>query len=460
MPEPLWTSAEIEAATGGHAFGGRFDATGIDIDSREIAGGDIFVALRADRDGHDYLSAARARGAAGALVSRVAMPGSGVLVDDTLIGLEKLAVAARERASGSRRAAVTGSVGKTSVTQLVLSGLKLAGAAHGSVRSFNNHIGVPLTLARMPKTTARAVFEIGMNHADEIAPLSRLVAPHVVAVTAVESAHAENFDDGEIGVARAKAEIFQGLAPGGVAVLNADNRWIDLLHAAARQTGAKPLLFGKGAQADARLVSFTPAASGARVEAQVEGATIRFAVKQAADHWGPMSLCALLVMRALDVDMALALSALETFEPLEGRGAERTVKGANGVFTVIDESYNASPVSVAAALRALGGRPATKSSGRRIAVLTDMLELDEGERRHAELAAEVDASGVDLVFCAGPLMKSLWSELPAKRQGAWAPDAASLAPEVVAAVRGGDLVMVKGSKASKASLVLAALENA
>ena len=186
----------------------------------------------------------------------------------------------------------------------------------------------------------------------------------------------------------------------------------------------------------------------------MEGATLRFTVRQSAAHWGPMSLCALLVMRALDVEMSTAVTALEAFGPLEGRGAERRVEGAGGAFTVIDESYNASPVSVAAALRALGTRP-----GRRIAVLTDMLELDDAERRHAELAAEVNAAGVDLVFCAGPLMKSLWNELPAERQGAWAPDAAALAPEVVAAVRAGDVVMVKGSKASKAALVLAALES-
>jgi UDP-N-acetylmuramoyl-tripeptide--D-alanyl-D-alanine ligase len=454
LAEPLWTSADIVAATGGDPFGEPFTATGVEIDSREIAPGDLFVALRADRDGHDFVPAAIKLGAAGALASRWPVPGSGVLVEDSLEGLRAMAVAARDRATDARRAAITGSVGKTSVTQLVLSGLKLAGAAHGSVRSFNNHIGVPLTLARMPKATQRAVFEIGMNHAGEIAPLSMMAAPHVVAITTVEAAHVENFADGEIGVARAKAEIFQGLTPGGVAVLNADNRWTGLLLDAARKAGAKPVLFGAGSDADARLVGFKPGSSGAVVKARIEGRDLRFKVKQSAAHWGPMSLCALLVMRALDVDMKQAVAALEAFEPLEGRGAERIVERVGGAFTVIDESYNASPVSVAAALRALGVRP-----GRRIAVLTDMLELDEGERRHADLAAEVDAADVDLVFCAGPLMKSLWRALPPARQGAWAPDAATLAPEVVAAVRAGDLVMVKGSKASKASLVLAALES-
>ncbi len=454
MAEPLWTSAEIAAATGGVAFGEPLAASGVEIDSREIASGDLFVALRAERDGHDFIPAAIARGAAGVLAGAPAA-GSGVLVEDTLDGLRALALAGRDRATDARRAAITGSVGKTSVTQLVLSGLKLAGEAHGSVRSFNNHIGVPLTLARMPKTTKRAVFEIGMNHAGEIAPLSKMVAPHIAAITTVEAAHVENFADGEAGVARAKAEIFEGLTTGGVAVLNADNRWIRLLLDAAREAGATPVLFGAREDADAQLIAFKPRPAGAEVEARIEGRTLRFTTRQSAAHWGPMSLCALLVMRALNVDMAQAVAALEAFEPLEGRGAERIVKRPDGAFTVIDESYNASPVSVAAALRALGAR-----SGRRIAVLTDMLELDEGERRHAELAADVDAAGVDLVFCAGPLMKSLWRALPAARQGAWAPDAATLAPEVVAAVRAGDLVMVKGSKASKASLVLAALESA
>ena len=454
MAEPLWTSAEIESATRGYAFGEPFAIGGIDIDSREIASGDLFVALKAERDGHDFLDTARARGAAGVLVSQAATSGSGVLVDDTLAGLQAMAVAARDRAPDARRAAITGSVGKTSVTQLVLSGLKLAGAAHGSVRSFNNHIGVPLTLARMPRSTERAVFEIGMNHAGEIAPLSRLVSPRVVAITTVEPAHAENFVDGEAGVARAKAEIFAGLEHGGVAVLNVDNRWSDLLRSEARKNGARAALFGGGADADAQLLSFTPTSSGARIEARVEGRALHLSVAQSAAHWGPMSLCALLVMRALEVDMPTAVAALEAFEPLEGRGAERRVESARGAFTVIDESYNASPVSVAAALKVLGAR-----TGRRIAVLTDMLELDEAERRHAELATDVDAAGVDLVFCAGPLMKSLWSELPAARRGAWAPDAEALAPQVTAVVRGGDVVMVKGSKASKASLVLAALER-
>ena len=329
MAEPLWTSADIASATGGDPFGEPFDAAGVQIDSREVAPGDLFVALRAERDGHDFVPAALERGAAGTLASRWPVAGSGVLVSDSLEGLGAMAVAARTRAPNARRAAITGSVGKTSVTQLVLSGLKLAGAAHGSVRSFNNHIGMPLTLTRMPTATRRAVFEIGMNHAGEIAPLSRMAAPHVVAITTVEAAHAENFADGEIGVARAKAEIFEGLEPGGAAVINADNRWAGLLLDAAREAGAKPLLFGSKDDADAQLAAFTPGPSGAVVEARVEGRTLRFSTKQSAAHWGPMSLCALLVMRALDVEMPLALAALEGLRAAgrPRRRADRRTRG-------------------------------------------------------------------------------------------------------------------------------------
>jgi len=223
MAEPLWTSEEMLAAMGGRLEGGAFACTGVSIDSRSLAPGDLFVALAAERDGHEFVAAALEKGAAAALVSQPG-PGRRLIVDDTLKSLEKLGAAARDRAPDARRGAVTGSVGKTSLTQMIRAGLERAGVAHGSVKSFNNHIGVPLTLARMPRMTERAIFEIGMNHAGEIAPLVRLVRPQAVAITNVGPVHTENFHDGESGVAGAKAEIFEGLEPGGVAVLNADNR--------------------------------------------------------------------------------------------------------------------------------------------------------------------------------------------------------------------------------------------
>ena len=427
---------------------------GISIDSRDVSPGDLFVALRAERDGHNFVAGAVARGAAGVLAERpVGAPA--IVVEDTLRGLRRLGKAARERASGARRGAVTGSVGKTSVTQAVRAGLERAGRAHASVKSFNNHIGVPLTLARMPVDTERAIFEIGMNHAGEIAPLARLVQPHAVAITTVEAVHVENFPDGEAGVANAKAEIFEGLERGGAAVLNGDNRWFDTLKAEARRHGARLRVFGASKGADAELIRFTPAPGGASVEARFDGKLIEFPIRQSAPHWGPMSLCALLTLQALDVDLETGVAALAEFEPLDGRGAERSVAWAGGRFLLIDDSYNASPVSTTAALRGLAGRIA---AGRRIAVLTDMLELGpDAPRLHATLADAIIGGGIDLVFCAGPLMKSLWDALPAERRGAWTPGAAALEPELTSAVRDGDVIMVKGSKASNAHALSAAL---
>jgi UDP-N-acetylmuramoyl-tripeptide--D-alanyl-D-alanine ligase len=453
MSSPLWTSAEIAAATGG-AASEAFAVTGVSIDSRSVEAGDLFVALSGARDGHDFVEGAMGSGAAAALASRP-VNAPAVIVDDVFEALQRLGAAARERAAGARRGAVTGSVGKTSVTRAVEAGLRLAGRAHASVRSYNNHIGVPLTLARMPADTERAVFEIGMNHAGEIGPLSRMVRPHAVAVTTVGPVHIENFADGEAGVARAKAEIFEGLAPGGVAVLNADGDWFPLLRDAAMAAGAEVRSFGAAADAHARLLSFRPRQGGADVEAVIGDQPVAFSLLQAGAHWGPNGLCVLLMLEALGVDRPTALAALAAFAPLEGRGAERQVAVDDGVFTLIDESYNANPISMAAALRSLGER---KVAGRRIVALTDMLELGaDAPKYHAGLAEPIDRATVDEVFCAGPLMASLWEALPLNRRGGYARTADELAPLVAGAVRSGDVVMVKGSNGSRASRVAAAL---
>lgn len=461
MAEPptnnvLWTSAEIVAATGGALAGAPFAATGVSIDTRTLEPGDLFVALAGERDGHEFATAALERGACGVLASRP-VGGAAVMVADTLQALERLGEAARERAPQARRGAVTGSVGKTSVTQAIAAGLKRAGQAHASVKSYNNHIGVPLTLARMPKNTERAVFEIGMNHADEITPLTRMVRPQAVVVTTVAQAHIENFADGEMGVARAKAEIFDGLGQGGKAVLNADNRWFDFLADAAKGHGAQVICFGTRDGCAAQLTDFRLEGAGARVEARLHGRPIGFSLRQVGSHWGLMSLAAILMMEALDVSLDDALAALEAFEPLEGRGAELQVTLPSGAFTLIDESYNANPVSVAAALRTLALR---KVANRRIAVLTDMLELGkQSAAYHAGLAADIDAAKVDLVFAAGPMMKSLFEALPATRQGGYAETAALLAPVVTRAVEPGDVVMVKGSRDSHAKALFEALKS-
>ncbi|CAN7430139.1 UDP-N-acetylmuramoyl-tripeptide--D-alanyl-D-alanine ligase [Phenylobacterium sp. LjRoot219] len=454
MAEPLWTAEEIVRATGGVGVGNGFAATGVSIDTRSIEPGDLFVALAGVRDGHEFVAQAMASGAAGALVTRdVGAPG--VVVGDALTALEQLGQAARERAPQARRGAITGSVGKTSVTQAVMAGLSLAGRAHSSVKSYNNHIGVPLTLARMPRDTERAVFEIGMNHADEIRPLARMVRPHAAVITTVGPVHTENFPDGEAGVARAKAEVFAGLEPGGIAVLNADNRWFDFLQAEARTAGAIVRTFGTGEGCDARLLDFQAASGAATLKAQVDGRALDFPILQTGQHWGLNSMAVLLMLQALDVDLSHSLAALGAFEPLAGRGAEKTVRIAGGAFTLIDESYNANPISMGSAIATLGAR---KAGGRRIVALTDMLELgDEAARFHAALAEPLDAAAIDLVFCAGPLMKSLWDALPPTRRGGYAETAAELAPQVARAAEPGDVVMVKGSNGSKAGAVATAL---
>jgi UDP-N-acetylmuramoyl-tripeptide--D-alanyl-D-alanine ligase len=382
-----------------------------------------------------------------------------VIVEDTLRGLEGLAAFARDRVPAARRGAVTGSVGKTSVTQAVLAGLKRAGAAHGSIKSFNNHIGVPLTLARMPRDAQRAVFELGMNHAGEIGPLSRLVEPHAVCITNVGPVHTEAFEDGEPGVARAKAEIFEGLLPGGTAVLNADNPWFELLNAAALEAGAKVMSFGSAEIADARLLDYQPDTRGARVSARILGHDYVFTLSQTGFHWGLNGLAVILMLQALDVPLETGFAALSEFQALEGRGRERNVQVEGGAFLLIDESYNANPMSMNAALASLAARTPVEE-GRRIAVLTDMLELGpESERHHAELAEAIEAADVHRVYLAGPHMKALWDVLPEPRRAVWVESAADLVPEARQAVRAGDVVMVKGSNGSKAALVAQALAS-
>ena len=457
MPDsPLWTSAEIATATGGTLSGAAFEARGITYNSREIVAGDLFLALRGARDGHDFASAAFAAGAAGAITEHPVEGGPSVVVGDTLRALEALGMAARDR-TAARRGAVTGSVGKTSVTQAIKAGLDLAGPSHASIKSYNNHIGVPLTLARMPRTTERAVFEIGMNAPGEIAPLSKMVQPHAACVTTVGPVHIEAFADGEAGVAAEKAAIFEGLARNGVAVFNADVAFAGVLDSAARRAGARIATFGSARECDARLIDFQPHDAGARVKAELFGRSLDFQLAQSGFHWGLNSLCVLLMLDALDVPLDTALAALSEFQPLAGRGQAMVVNAPGGAFTLIDESYNANPLSMAAGFRSLGARP-VPTGGRRVVVLTDMLELgDQSEALHEGLAGPIDAAGLDLVHAAGPEMKRLYDDLPGSRQGLWRETAAELAAEAAMLVGKGDVVMVKGSNGSKASLVAKAL---
>ena len=453
---PPWTAAEIAAATGGVLHGDDRPVTGLTYNSREIVPGDLFLALKGARDGHEFAASAFAAGAAAALVERPVEGGPYVVVPDTLHGLEALGVAARERAPQVKRGAVTGSVGKTSVTQAIKAGLDLAGPAHGSIKSYNNHIGVPLTLARMPVETRRAVFEIGMNAPGEIAPLSRFVAPHAACVTTVGPVHIEAFADGEAGVAREKAAIFQGLVPGGTAVANGDVAFSGLLCDAARAVGARLVTFGTDPGHDARLLDFRPDAEGATVTAELFGKPLECRLAQSGAHWGLNSLCVLLMLNALDVELETGLQALAGFQPAAPRPhTPPAVPG--GAFTLIDESYNANPLSMTAGFKSLGARPA---AGRRIVVLTDMLELgDQSRDLHEGLAQPIEAAGLDLVHAAGPQMRHLYDARPVSRRGLWRETAAELAAEASVLAGPGDIVMVKGSNGSRASLVAKALAD-
>ena len=461
MPDtaPLWTSAEIEAATGGRLSGVPFEVAGLTYNSREIAPGDLFLALRGARDGHDFAAAAFAAGATGAVTEHPVQGGPCVVVDDTLGALEALGVASRERSPRVRRGAVTGSVGKTSVTQAIKAGLDLAGPAHASIKSYNNHIGVPLTLARMPALTERAVFEIGMNAPGEIGPLSRMVQPHAACVTTVGPVHIEGFSDGETGVAREKSAIFEGLGPGGVAVINGDNPWEPMLHQAALRAGARIATFGSEPGHDARLIDFRPGPDGARVSAEVRGRTHHFNLRQSGFHWGLNCLAVILMLEALDVPVETALAALSDFEPLAGRGQIRSVNVAGGAFTLIDESYNANPLSMRAGFLSLGAR-AVAPGGRRVIVLSDMLELgDQSRALHEGLAEVIETAAIDVVHAAGPQMRHLYDTVAPERRGLWFATAAELAEHADDLVNPRDVVMVKGSNGSKASLVAAALAD-
>ena len=458
---PLWTFDELAKATGGTLTvvgeGSSRTASGINFDSRALQPGDVFLALKDVRDGHDFVAQAFQSGAAIAVTRRPIEGGPCLLVPDVQTALEDMAVFARDRAVKAKRGAVTGSVGKTSVTQMVMQGLSRAGKAHSAIKSFNNHIGVPLTLARMPADTMRAVFEIGMNHADEITPLSEFVAPHAVIITTVGGAHTENFPDGDEGVARAKAEIFDGLVPGGLAILNADNVWFDFLQREARGAGALVAAFGEAGGVDAKLVSHIINGDRADITARFHGKDIAFSLSHTGRHQAMNAMSVLLMLEALDVDLETSIAALEGAAALDGRGKVTRKAFKSGEITVIDESYNANPVSMTATLQSLGKRPRTPDS-RKIVVLTDMLELGtEDSALHASLAPVIVANDIDKVYLAGPLMRHLWDALPAALRGGHADTAAELLPLVIEDLQGGDVVMIKGSNGSKAGLIAKAL---
>jgi UDP-N-acetylmuramoyl-tripeptide--D-alanyl-D-alanine ligase len=495
MP-PLWSAYDLVEATGG-TMAVPFDATGVSIDTRTLAPGDLFVALLGENgDGHRFVADALAKGAAGAMVHQDVPGATNLLrVDDTLAALTRLGGYARARFAG-RVVAVTGSVGKTTTKEMLRCLLSALGPTHAAVASYNNHWGVPLTLARLPPDAAFCVVEIGMNHAGEIAPLARLARPHVAVITAVEKAHIGFLGSIEA-IADEKASIVAGLEPGGIAVLPTDTPMFPRLRAAADAAGATVVGFGADPAADARLVDSVMDAEGSDVVAAVDGAPVRFRISAPGRHMVMNALAALLILSreagevearsaegegdrvgtqpsfgtqqsfvvcrpdhphpALRADLSrVAGEVFGGFSPISGRGARRNLSLPNGTALLLDESYNGNGASMRAALSVLSLQP----SRRRIAVLGDMLELGAaGPAEHAALAPDA-AAAADLVFACGPLMRHLFDALPDHKRAAHAPDAASLAPLVGRAIAPGDAVLVKGSLGSRMRLVVDALDAA
>ncbi|HEY0267335.1 MAG TPA: UDP-N-acetylmuramoyl-tripeptide--D-alanyl-D-alanine ligase [Rhizomicrobium sp.] len=444
----LWTSAEAEAATLGKASK-PFAVDGLSIDTRTLREGDLFVALKGDhRDGHDFVTAAFDAKAGAALVTHVPDGATGPLltVAHTQRGLEDLARAARAR-SNAKVIAVTGSAGKTTTKEILRLACNALGKTHASAASYNNHWGVPLSLAALPRDAEYGVFEVGMNHFGELRNLVSFVKPHVALVTAIAPAHLEFFGNCE-SIADAKSEIFEGLLPGGAALIPSDSDYADRLMQRARQAQVSRILrFGR--EGEAKLLSFTPDGDGMRVKADILGAAVDCFVGAPGVHIARNVVGALAAVALLDGDVLNAAAALKDFTALKGRGARFVADGIH----VIDESYNANPASMAAALALLGA-----VKGRKIAVLGDMLEMGEGGiAHHAGLAAPIDANGTDLVFASGAQMKALWDVLPAARRGAYAETAAQLLPLVMAALVPGDTVLVKGSNGAKMSVIVEAL---
>jgi UDP-N-acetylmuramoyl-tripeptide--D-alanyl-D-alanine ligase len=465
MSTPLWTSSDMAVAMRAGRNGVLPPAiTGLSIDSRTIASGEAYFAIKGDvHDGHDFVEAALKAGAALAVVEaaqRDKFPADAplLIVDDVLAGLVELAHASRARL-GANIIAITGSVGKTSTKEALRRVLAAQGETHASAASFNNHWGVPLSLARCPAFARFAIFEIGMNHAGEIEPLVKMVRPHVAVITTVEPVHLEFFSGVEA-IADAKAEIFVGLEPGGAVVLNRDNPQFARLQRRARKLGiARVVSFGADRKSDARLidVSLHPACSA--VHADILGHDVTYKLGMPGKHMAMNSLAVLAAASLAGADLALAGLALSQAQPAAGRGVRHALEVGQGEATLIDESYNANPASMAAALNVLGAA-AVGPHGRRIAVLGDMLELGPTSAQlHRGLIDAVKANHIDLVYCCGPLMRYLWDALSSGKRGGYAESAVALESQVVAAIRAGDAIMVKGSLGSKMKPIVNALEQ-
>ncbi|NOD48327.1 MULTISPECIES: UDP-N-acetylmuramoyl-tripeptide--D-alanyl-D-alanine ligase [unclassified Ruegeria] len=439
----LWTASEAVEATGGQVTRD-WIANGVSIDTRTLQPGDLFVALKAARDGHDFVAQALEKGAGAALVSHIpeGVPEGAPLlvVDDVQAGLEALGQAARAR-TDARIVGVTGSVGKTSTKEMLAKILEAQGKTHASVASYNNHWGVPLTLARMPRDTEYAVIEIGMNHPGEIAPLAKQARPHVALVTTVAAVHLEAFAS-VAGIAHEKAAIFEGLEPGGAAIVNADIEHAEILRQSARDCGAGIVDFGRKAS-DYRLTDVQQASNAVNAQATVGDQLIRFEINSAGTHFAMNALGALAACVELGVDLDQAVAGLRAWSPVKGRGVRENLPlSGGGQIELLDDSYNANPTSMEAALDVLAASQGT----RRIAFLGDMKELGSQEvAMHAEMANVAAMEKINQVHCIGPLMQALHKALPDDKRGLWFETSAEMAEHLPSLICDGDTVLAKGS---------------
>jgi UDP-N-acetylmuramoyl-tripeptide--D-alanyl-D-alanine ligase len=465
MSAPLWTLAAMAEAMRANVQGTPLQKiSGLSIDSRSVSAGEAYFAIKGDvHDGHNFVEAALKAGAGLAVVAaaqRAKFPADAPLlvVDDVLAALVELAHASRARL-GAQIIAVTGSVGKTSTKEALRYALSAQGETHVSAASFNNHWGVPLSLARCPASARFAVFEIGMNHAGEITPLVKMVRPHVAIVTTVEPVHLEFFAGIEA-IADAKAEIFLGVEPGGAVVLNRDNAQFARLQRRAKKAGISRIVsFGTHKTSEARLIDVSLHATCSAVHADILDHDITYKIGMPGRHMAMNSLAVLAGASLLGADIARAALSLSQLEAPSGRGVRRALEVGHGEATLIDESYNANPASMAAALNVLG-QARIGPHGRRIAVLGDMLELGPtGPALHHGLVEAITANRIDLVYCCGPLMRNLWDALSSGKRGGYAESSAALEAQAVAAVRAGDAIMVKGSLGSKMKVIVSALEK-
>ncbi|MGC1468001.1 MAG: UDP-N-acetylmuramoyl-tripeptide--D-alanyl-D-alanine ligase [Sphingorhabdus sp.] len=455
---PLWTSAEIATATGASASTD-FECNGVAFDSREIGSGDLFFAMKGEQaDGHRFVAQAFASGASGAVVS-APVDGPHVLVPDTMRALEQLGMASRQRVDG-KIIGVTGSAGKTGTKEALFAALDRFAPerVHRSVKSYNNHVGVPLSLSRMPRETEFGVFEMGMNHTGELAALTQFVRPHVAIVTTIAPAHIEHFGS-EDRIADAKAEIFEGLEPGGVAIIPADSPHFARLRRHAEKFASRIISFGFSESADVRCIDHLASANGGSlITAKLPGAMLQYELSQPGDHWVANSLAVLAAVQAVGTDLAVAGLALADMRGLKGRGARHRIAVQGGDALLIDESYNANPASMAATLKGLGDADVD----RRVSVLGSMKELgDQSAKFHVGLRESIEAAKVDYLLLVGeemaPLAEALAGDVAWTGKFAHCASVADATERVCNEVRGGDAILIKGSNSVGLSAVVEAL---